>query len=156
MYNHCGGDEFFWRLTEGKDGKKGAYLINEILTDLKIAHSECQNFMSSAISFEIAKAHNQVQPLNTEYTDQYSLIETSLKNNYPTANSALSLKAIIDHMPTLSSYKIPLIDYLKYQGQCEHCTIVYAKKTFPFTVQTSVPEKTNNYDVIIVKTFDGR
>jgi hypothetical protein len=156
MYNHCGGETFFWKLTQGQGEKKGALLINQILIEINSMRPECGNFIQSAMSFEIARAHNQIQLTSTTDADQYSLLESNLKNIFPLAESSLSLKKILARLPLLSSYKIPLSDFIKFQGQCINCKTVYAKRIFPFDVQNEVPDQIKNYDVILVKTFDGR
>ena len=153
MYTHCGKDNFFWKLTKGlgNEGLKGSFLIDAILDEMNLSPSECKNFTESAISLEVAKLHNQMQFQKTNEKQKYFIFTGEITPKLPKASSEEELKAIILNMPVLSSYRLPLKDYLLYKGDYSNFEIFYASKTYPYSVSVEMPQKTNDIDVILVK-----
>lgn len=154
LYAHCGRDDFFWKLSEGEDnsGLRGSFLIDSVLEKINnTGKSECSNFTDSAISFEVAKAHNQIQFTSTKEKHKYSVYPGDISPRFLKANTAEGLKAIIQAMPVLSSFRIPLKDYKNFKGDCENCALFYAQRSFPFEVNEEEPKTTNDIDLILVK-----
>ncbi len=154
MYAHCGRDTFFWKLSEGEDnsGLRGSFLIDSVLEKINnTGKSECANFTDSAISFEAAKAHNQIQFTDTNEKHKYSVIPGDISPRFLKANTAEGLKSIIQAMPVLSSFRMPLKDYKNLKGDCQNCTIFYAEAGFPYGVSEDEPKKAAGIDVILVK-----
>lgn len=154
MYNHCGRDEFFWKLSEGDQdsGLRGSFLIDSILEKINnTGKSECSNFTESAISFEVAKAHNQIQFTETNEKHKYSLIAGDVAPRFLKANTTEGLKAIIAAMPVLSSFRIPLKDYKNLKGDCPNCALFYASSAFPYGVSEDEPKNAAAIDLILVK-----
>ena len=154
LYSHCGKDTLFWKLTEGErnSGLRGSFLIDHVLSKINNeGKSECSNFDESIISFEVAKIHNQIQFTNTNEKYKFFITTTDIKPNYSKIKSVEELKKIITSMPLLSSYKIPLKDYISFKGSCENCITYYASNTFPFEVSENIPKNPTDIDVILVK-----
>jgi hypothetical protein len=155
LYNHCGKDKLFWSITEAKNqnGQKGSFLIDGILKEINISAAECEDFSSSAITFEVAKLHNQIQFLNLKEKNKFSVAPMEIAPSFITPKSENELANYIKGMPVISSYKIALADFKKLKGSCSNCEIFYASKDFPYTVSESEPQKTKDIDVILVKTL---
>jgi ribosomal protein L25 (general stress protein Ctc) len=156
LFKHCGGDNFFWSLAEGKDDLKGAYLIDSILANANSSNIECRSFTSSAISFEVAKIQNQIQESienKSKGRERYFLAPTNLSPKFPTATSAVELDAAIKAIPLYSSYRVKLQDFTALKGQCNNCDRFYAKRVFPYDVSVDLPNgNLKNYDIILVKS----
>lgn len=154
LYNHCGKDKIFWKITEARNlqGQKGSFLIDEVLKDLHASANECEDFSSSAISFEVAKLHNETQFLNILEKNKYVIAPMEISPTFTLPKTEKELEIVIQSMPVLSSYKIPLVDFKKLKGTCTNCEIFYALKDFPYTVNAKEPKKTAENNVIIVKT----
>lgn len=151
LYSHCGKDQFFWKMTEGKASKKGSFLIDAVLSDLNLQPSECKDFTESAINFEVAKAHNQFQFDQTVDQNKFYLFPSNIIPTFETPANESSLQRIIQQMPVLSSFKIPLKKYLELNGKCKNCAVYFAESDFPYSVRENQPPSTSNIDVILVK-----
>lgn len=156
LYNHCGGDPFFWSLALGQDDLKGAYLIDSVLRSIPSDKAECRDFIDSAISFEVAKVHNQIQELketSKEGRERYFLAPTNLTPKFQEVQSSEELEEMIKNIPLYSSYRFKLQDFNSLSGQCDDCSVFYAKRIFPYDVSLDFPNgNLKNYDVILVKT----
>lgn len=153
LYSQCGQNNLFWNLVSGAGEKNlhGSFLIDEILAQANIQKLQCKNFEGSAISFEVAKLHNQIQFLSKENKEQYFIYHLDIKPAPLKFSSKEALQEYIDSMPALSSMKFPLVEFKKLQGQCKNCEILYAQKSFPYTVADQVSEKEDGWNVILVK-----
>lgn len=153
LYSHCGKDNFFWKLTAGEtDGnEKGSFLIDRVLKDMNLSAGECSDFAESAISFEVAKAHNQMQFSNMSSRGKYFLYPGDITPRFKKVQSAEEFKTVLDGMPVLSSYKLPLEEYLKYNVSCSNCAVYYANNSFPYAVSETMSLKSNAFSVILVK-----
>lgn len=158
LYNHCGGSDFFWSLTEGKNNLQGTALIDSLLGQLNSKKSECKNFTDSAISFEVAKSHNQIQEstdIAKEAKERFFLAPTNLSPKFPSPHESSELTETIKMIPLYSSFKMKLPTFIEQKGHCSNCKIFYAKNKFPYDVTEILPnENSKNYDVILVKTSD--
>ncbi|MDD4975723.1 MAG: hypothetical protein PHY93_15305 [Bacteriovorax sp.] len=153
LYKHCGGDQFFWSMAEGVDELKGAYLIDSILSAQNSKKAECKNFLSSAISFEVAKLHNQIQLTKEEDRERFFLAPTNLSPMELIVNTSAELMAAIHEVPLYSSLRIKLETWNNLTGHCKDCAIFYAKRSFPYDVNEEIPSPPlRNYDIILVKT----
>jgi len=157
LYSHCGEADLFWKITAGNSEEKnlrGSYLIDNVLQQMNSKKSECKNFTESAISFEVAKLHNEVQFSSEEGRNEgnkYFIIGSDITPRLPVAQSASQLKVIIQKMPLLSSFKMPLKKFKEYKGSCQNCAFYYAKNEFPYTVTETIPLDIKNIDIILVK-----
>jgi hypothetical protein len=158
LYRHCGGDNFFWSLASGEDDLKGAYLIDALLTGKTTIHSECKNFLSSAISFEVAKMHNQTQfTKGNDDSDKYFLAPTNVSPRGLTFNSPAELQDTIVALPLYSSLRLRVETWDNLKGQCTNCSIIFARRSFPYDVNEERPvNNPNNYDVILVKIKENQ
>lgn len=156
LFNHCGGEQLFWSIASGKEDLKGAYLIDSILLNSQSKSAECRNFIDSAISFEVAKIHNQIQELmatNAEGRERFFLAPTNLSPKFAEVISSEELQQVIKDIPLYSSRRFKLGQYMDLNGQCKSCSTFYAKKVFPYEVSIDFPKgNIKNYDVILVKT----
>lgn len=156
LYKHCGGDQFFWNTAGGVDNLKGAYLIDSILDTQNSQKAECKNFLNSAISFEVAKVHNQVQFLNNVDGERFFLAPTNLSPKKIVLNSQEELATAINKMPIYSSLRFDLDSWTRRSGVCQSCSVFYTKRTFPYDVSELMPaEQLKSYDVVLVKTGQG-
>lgn len=153
MYSHCGKDDFFWKLAQGEDnsGLKGSFLIDAVLDKAGSKQSECLNFTDSAISFEVAKAHNQIQFGTGDDKNKYNVIAGDIAPRFLKANTQEGLKVIITSMPVLSSFRMPLKDFINLKGDCPTCAVYFAGNNFPYSVSEIMPKRVNDSDVILVK-----
>lgn len=154
LYSHCGRDEFFWKLSSGDDdsGLRGSFLIDSVLKKINnTGKLECSNFTNSAISFEVAKSHNQIQFTSSDEKLKFFIINGDISPRFQKATSQEKLKLIIQEMPTLSSFRMPLKDYKNFKGECSNCSLFFAERTFPYTVSETEPKKVADYDIILVK-----
>lgn len=153
LYSHCGRDQLFWDITKGQSesGLKGSFLIDAVLAESKITKNECQNFTESAIAFEVAKTHNQFQFLNEKEKEKYFITSSDIGPIFTKPSSEESLKLVIEEMPVLSSFRIPLRKYIQLNGECKNCAIYFADRDFPYSVTEVSPEDGSTYDVILVK-----
>lgn len=151
LYTHCGKDQIFWKLTAGKNKLQGSYLINEILSDLNLQATECRDFSESAISFEVAKIHNQMQFTNMTQKSRFYLYSGDISPRFSKAQNAEEFQNILENMPVLSSYKLPQEDFLKYKKITGNFAIFYASNTFPYEVSEIPPLKSKGASAIIVK-----
>ena len=160
LYRHCGGDNFFWSLASGEDDLKGAYLIDALLVSQAsktTTHSECKNFLSSAISFEVAKMHNQTQFTKDIDGDKYFLAPTNVSPRGLTFNSPAELQDTITELPLYSSLRLRVETWDDLKGQCPNCMIAFAKRSFPYDVNEERPvNNPKNYDVILVKIKENQ
>lgn len=157
LYNQCGKEKIFWKITEAKNlqGQKGSYLIDEVLKEMKIATPQCEDFSSTAITFEVAKLHNQIQFTNEENKEQYVVSSMEISPIFAIPKTEKELEKTLKSLPVLSSYKIPLQDFKKLKGSCKNCEIFYAQKEFPYTIFEKEPKEakeSKGIDVILVKT----
>jgi len=154
LFNHCGRENIFWKITKGKDGLKGSFLIDQIMSELSSDSSECKDFGESAISFLVAKHHNQIQftAKNEIEKNKYFITSMEITPKKLIVKSELDLAKIINEMPVLSSLKMSMSDFKKYKGKCIECEIFYSNSNFPFDVLDFIPKKEDGYDLILVKT----
>jgi hypothetical protein len=156
LYKRCGGDSFFWSLAEGEEELKGAALINSILGRFDSPNAECKSFSSSAVSFEVAKIHNQVQELiqkESEGRGRFFLAPTNLTPKYREEKSSSEIESDIAAMPLYSSEKYKLPYFLAQKIEIRDCVRFYAKRTFPYEISENLPSgNPKNYDIILVKT----
>lgn len=155
LYSHCGRDKIFWDITKGQleSGLKGSFLIDAVLAESKNKKNECQNFTESAIAFEVAKTHNQFQFSNEQQTEKekYFIIGSDIGPVFIKPSSENSLKMVIEEMPVLSSFRIPLKKYIQLNGECKNCATYFADRDFPYTVTEVLPAERSTFDVILVK-----
>nr|BDT29178.1 hypothetical protein BHI3_26440 [Bacteriovorax sp. HI3] len=151
LYSHCGKESFFWKLTAGKNQLKGSFLIDEILGELNLSSTECRDFSESAISFEVAKVHNQMQFTNISQRNKYFLYPGDISPRFKKVQSAEEFKTLMDNMPALSSYRLPLEELAKYKMPTGNFAIFYASNGFPYEVSESAPLKGKGISAIIVK-----
>ncbi|MEA9355893.1 hypothetical protein SHI21_06765 [Bacteriovorax sp. PP10] len=153
LYTHCGKDNLFWKLAAGQShtGVKGSFLIDAILTEMNLAKPECKDFTESAITFEVAKAHNQFQFANKESREQFFLYPSVITPKFTETISPSDLKSTIQDLPVLSSFRMPLKKYILQKGECKNCAIYFAETDFPFGVSESTPSNPALYDIILVK-----
>lgn len=160
LYKHCGGDQFFWSMAEGdqegvqaESEKKGAYLIDTILNSSKNKNTECKNFLSSVISFEVAKLHNQIQVTKNNERERFFLAPTNLSPAVNNPSTADDLATAIQEIPLYSSLRIKLESWTNFKGKCPNCSLFFAKRSFPYDISEEIPVNSQkNYDVILVKT----
>lgn len=153
LYNHCGEDNIFWKITEAKNqnGLKGSFLIDAILKEINSPMIECRDFADSATIFEVAKLHNQIQFLNLTEKNKFYLAPMDIMPKLPQPQTSTELDSIIKNMPVLSSYKLSMDSFIQLKGKCPNCELYYALKTFPYTVSEAAPKKSKDIDVILVK-----
>jgi hypothetical protein len=153
LYNHCGKDNLFWKIAAGTDDLQGAALINSVLQAGAKEEIECKNFHYSAVSFEAAKLHNQMQITKSDIErDRFFLAPTNL----PTKASLIGPKDLVktvDALPDYSSVRVTLEAFTESKLPLKNCKVFYARKSFPYDVsEDSAPGSTRNLEVIIVKT----
>ncbi len=151
LYSHCGKDEFFWKMTEGRNGKKGSFLIDEVLNELNVSSSECRNFSESAVSFEVAKVHNQMQFTNLSMRNKYYLYAGDISPRFATVKNADELKNIFEEMPVLSSFALPMESFIAMKIKPTNFAIFYTSSSFPYEVSETAPLKAKGMKVILVK-----
>lgn len=153
LYSHCGKDQLFWKLAAGKNqsGEKGSFLIDTILSEMNLSNSECKDFTESAISFEVAKAHNQYQYSNAAERNKYFIFSSDITPDFVKTISKDDLKATIQALPVLSSFRMPLKKFIEQKGDCTNCAIYFADKDFPYAVVEDLPANPATFDVILVK-----
>lgn len=153
LYSQCGKDTLFWNLVTGVKENKlfGSYLIDEVLSRTNSTKIQCTNFEESAISFEAAKVHNQLQYYVKPEMERFFIYYLDIKPNQMKFSTKESLNQYIDSMPSLSSMKYPLVEFKKLEGQCNNCEFFYAQKSFPYTVSNKITGKEEGLDVILVK-----
>ncbi len=160
LYERCGKEKLFWKLVEGIKGYKGSRLIDKVLESMNLPELECKNFDESVIHFEVAKMHNKIQYSKPELEQRRFFISPSnITPNIQVFSSKESLSQFIESMPVLSSAKIPLSQFLSFDGQCEKCIIFYAHTKFPFNVTEDLSKilnegKVQDYVAIPVKIND--
>ncbi|MBY0414341.1 MAG: hypothetical protein K2Q18_09255 [Bdellovibrionales bacterium] len=153
LYNQCGGEKLFWKITEGAPelNLKGSYLMDTVLKEIDFPNEECSDFAKSAILFEVAKMHNKPQILNSKEKTKFFVIDSDLTTVFPQVKTEKDLERIIKGMPVLSSYKIPMENFITLKGKCSNCEIYYSNKAIPYNVSSKAPEKSKGIDVILVK-----
>lgn len=153
LYQQCGKDELIWKIIKGKNelGLKGSFLIDFILSENKNTFEQCQDFSMSAIHFEVAKIHNQIQFLQVENKTKHYILSSEISPKTLKIESPQHLKELMSSLPVLSSIRFPLAEYLKNKGECKNCSIFYAETSFPYTVSEQMPVKTKNIEIILVK-----
>jgi hypothetical protein len=153
LYNHCGKDELFWKITSGVDGKNGAALIDSTLKDSRISAIECRDFYSSALSFEAAKVHNQIQFTNESEKERFFLAPTNLPVTPMLFETKQKLIEAVKKMPAWSSMRLRLEDWQSLSIKVPGVKVLYARKSFPYEVSEDLSSMLiKNTDVIIVKT----
>ncbi len=156
LYKHCGGDQIFWSLSEGKDELKSTSLIDAVLKIQDSKNKECSNFSSSAISFEVAKNHNQVQLSTPEDRERFFLAPTNLSPKDLVINTPAELASAVSQIPLYSSLKLKLETWNNLKGQCRNCQKFYARHSYPYDVSEERPANSlKSYDVILVKTGEN-
>ncbi len=152
LYKHCGEASVFWDITLGQNGLKDTDLLNAVLKKQQSNKSQCRNFASSAVNFEIAKIHNQIQFAQEENQEEFFLAPTNLTPKSIHPKSQNELTAFISEMPPFSSVSLKQEIWNTFNRQCKNCIVVYARNTFPYEI-TVFPDKSHskNIDVIIVK-----
>lgn len=153
LYTHCGKDDLFWKIAAGQTGSgiKGSFLIDAILAEMNLAKPECKDFTESAITFEVAKVHNQFQFGNKESREKFFIYPSMITPQFTKTTSPEELKSTIQELPVLSSFKMPLKKYIEQKGECKNCAIYFAEIDFPFSVSEAIPSNSTFYDVILVK-----
>lgn len=152
LYKHCGEASLFWDITMGQQGLKDTELLNTILKKQQSSKNQCRNFASSAVNFEIAKIHNQIQFSQDENQEEFFLAPTNLTPKPISPNSQKELTTFISEMPPFSSVSLKQEIWNAFNRQCKNCIVVYARKSFPYDITTSLNESASkNTDVIIVK-----
>jgi uncharacterized protein YjaZ len=153
LYNHCGEDQLLWDLAEGQSAQKGAELINSILIKQNSKRIECQSFISSVKSFEVAKFHNQLEFNTKDENDRYYLAPTNLTPLSLKINSENDLTVSIKNLPLYSSLGVDINTWNSFHGTCANCSVFYVKKSFPYEVLQLPPaDLLSLYKVILVKT----
>ncbi len=154
LYNQCGKNDLFWKMTKGsgETGLKGSFMIDAVLKQMKNTNlAQCENFPQSAVHFEVAKLHNQVQFLSIDSKHKFYVSSSDITPQFTKIESTAQLKQTIAQMPVLSSLKIPMNDFLKFKGDCRNCSFFYADTVFPYSVTEEKPVKTKGMDIILVK-----
>ncbi len=153
MYSHCGQDNFLWSLAKGDadSGHRGSFLIDHVLDEMKSPAPECATFTESAINFEVAKLHNQMQFIAGEEKNRYFVFPGDIAPKFKKITTPEDLKKMLESMPVLSSYRMPLKDFLNLKGDCATCALYFANNQFPYAVSENAPKKSSDSDVIIVK-----
>lgn len=153
LYTHCGKDNLFWKIAAGQvnSGTKGSFLIDAILAELNLAKPECKDFTESAILFEVAKVHNQFQYTEKEARERFFLYPSVIAPQFTKTTSSADLKSMIQDLPVLSSFRMPLKKYIEQKGDCKNCAIYFAEVDFPFGISESRPSNPAFYDIILVK-----
>lgn len=155
LYNHCGGDDLFWSLATGQDDLQGAELIDRLLSLKNSTPVECKNFHNSAVSFETAKLHNQMQITKAEQTgerDRFFLAPTNLPTKATLFSSPQDLIKATEQLPDYSSLRTGLNIFEAAKASLKNCKVFYARRSFPYDVSEDTPSgSTRNLEVIIVK-----
>jgi hypothetical protein len=153
LYNHCGKDNLFWKITEGKNQNelKGSFLIDAVLKEMNISSAQCEDFSVSAITFEVAKIHNQTQFLNLKNKDKYLVVPMEITPKFSIPKVQKEFEKIIKEMPVLSSFKLTAEDFKNFKLNLSNFEIFYANKSFPYTVNSEAPAVLKGIDVILVK-----
>ena len=153
LYNHCGGDKLFWKITKGdnENGEKGSFLIDRALKEMDLSNVECQDFSESAIIFEVAKAHNQMSFGSILERTKYFLYPGDISPKFKKVKNTEEFKNLIKEMPVLSSFKLSMEDYMSFGMTYPNLAVFYANNSFPYNVVELPPAKAKGISVILVK-----
>lgn len=156
LFKQCGRDALFWQLTQGNPEKrlKGTKLIDHVLSQVKDNLEQCSNFKTSALTYEVAKNHNQVIFNNTNNSKMYFVYPGNIVSAIGPITNQTELNKIIDSMPALSSFKLKITEKNSFLSpQCSQCYLFFSQKSFPYSLEKTLPQGSNllDYDLIIVK-----
>ncbi len=153
LYKHCGGVNLFWQLVSGENGLTGYEAIDETLSKRSAQLHYCRDFKKSALSFELAKAHNQISYQGLEESSQYFLFPTFLTPKFPKFKNHLELDHFLKTMELYSPIKLPAQKFKIESIRCIDCQSYYSQDEFPYLLQKEAPRDLANWQLILLKTL---
>lgn len=153
LYQHCGTDDLFWKVTKGIPDKvyRGAKLIDEILKSLKLSKEECSSFDESLRSFEISRFHNKVDYSEGTGNDRYFLFSTKALGVSSVDYSNSEIQQIFKELPLTIPLRLTIPQYMENNFHCKKCDFYFIEKKFPFRVFNTKPSMPGFYEILIFK-----